>query len=216
MYAALTTHGTGANCRSRRIGGRERLEPCRQRPRRPCAVPDASICSCSRSRPPSRPRSWAGCSLGNHGSAKPASVAVGPAARLRRAARERGEVARPPDLLGRPAEQLVVRADGDGQRARLRALPAARRRCRRPALELPHRRHLPGRRCVSEPEEGLDRPWPCTRTCCPTTGCWSRRSRYRRASTSRTRRPTTRSRCTTQSTGAARRMALNGLIEQIR
>ena len=85
--------------------------------------------------------------VGNHGSSTPASVAVGPVLVSADAARERSEVARPPDLLGRPAEQLVVRADRDEQRPRLRALPAARRRCRRPALELPHRRHVSGRRC---------------------------------------------------------------------
>ena len=133
------------------------------------------------------------------------SIAIGPVLVSADAARERSEVARPSDLLGRPAEQLVVRADRDGQRARLRALPAARRRRRRSAGGLPHRRHVPGRRCLSEPEEGLDRSCACTRTCCRTTGCWSRRSGYRRASTSRTRTADYQVEVYDASAGAARR-----------
>ena len=63
---------------------------------------------------------------GSHGSSTPASVAVGPtlvsAEELGSEAKSLGH----PIYWAGPAERLVVRADGDGQRARLRPLPAAR------------------------------------------------------------------------------------------
>ena len=119
------------------------------------------------------------------------------------------ELAALADALDRPiywagprskfAYELTLTAAGASTCATCPAAPplATHDRASSPSARTPARTPTPNLKKVSTGAGGALEP------AATTTGCWSRRSAYRRASTSRTRARTTRSRCTTPSTGAA-------------
>ena len=153
--------------------------------------------------------------LHDRGTVKPVTVATGPVlVSAEQLATEAKSLGRPIYWAG-PATELVVRADRDGQRARLRALPAARRRRRRPRAGFLTVGTYPASDAYANLKK-VSTGHAVHSNLLPDDGLLVAPKRLPKSVYLAYPNDDYQVEVYDASTGAARRMALNGLIEQIR